>query len=103
MHTLLLLLPLCLQVADNGELQLVDATDAWVAHTPLYLAVMFSLVIAALCALLVVALLVLQGLALLRKVNADLQVGRGRVAVSAVASCWEQVQILCSKGGLMQH
>ena len=73
MHTrpllLLLLLLLLLQVADNGELQLVDATDAWVAHTPLYLAVVFSLVIAALC-----ALLVLQGLALLRKVNADLQV-----------------------------
>jgi uncharacterized integral membrane protein len=71
---LLLLLLLLLQVADSGELQLVDATDGWKAHTPLYLAIVLSLVIAVLCALLVVVMLVLRGLDMLRKVNAELQV-----------------------------
>jgi hypothetical protein len=70
---LLLLLP-TLQVADNGELQLVDATDGWKSHTPLYLAIVLSLVIAVLCALLVVGMLLLSGLELLAKVNRDLQV-----------------------------
>jgi uncharacterized integral membrane protein len=69
-----LLLLLLLQVADSGELQLVDATDGWKAHTPLYLAIVLSLVIAVLCALLVVVMLVLRGLDMLRKVNAELQV-----------------------------
>jgi hypothetical protein len=71
-----------LQVADNGDLQLVDATDGWKAHTPLYLAIVLSLVIAVLCALLVVGMLVLKGLDLLAAVNKDLQVRNGQQTIA---------------------
>jgi len=62
------------QVTDGAELQFVDATTAWMSHTPLYAAIILSLVISAMCGLLVVAMLVYAGLDVLNKINKDLQV-----------------------------
>lgn len=64
-----------LQEADNGDLQLADSTNGWMTHTPLYAAVILSLVIAIMCSLLVVMMLVFAGLGMLNKINKDLQVG----------------------------
>lgn len=62
-----------LQVAEDGDLKLVDASDAWRHNTPLYCAIILSLVIAAMCSLLVVAMLVYTGLSMLKKINIELQ------------------------------
>lgn len=64
-----------LQVADDGDVKLVDATNAWMHNLPLYCAIVLSLVIAAMCSLLVVAMLTYMGLGMLKKVNIELQVG----------------------------
>lgn len=68
------LLWLHLQVPDGADLQFIDASSAWMSHTPLYAAIVLSLVISAMCGLLVVAMLVYAGLDVLNKINKDLQV-----------------------------
>ncbi len=62
------------QVLANGDLTLTDATNAWKEDGPLYAAIALSVVIAALCGMVVMGVVLYFGLKYLQQVNADLQV-----------------------------